>query len=97
MQSSRIFLHPLAGIVPVFAGFLLLPVASAAEEVSAEYKTQIRKIGMSCRKDASDFCPGIRPGGGGILTCLIENLEKLSPNCQALIPEAVVLNEKINE
>jgi Cysteine rich repeat len=36
---------------------------------------------LACRTDINIYCPDVRPGGGRIVQCLIDNKMKLSKPC----------------
>lgn len=53
-------------------------LAAAAEKV----KGKLEAVAAACKDDAAKFCPGIEPGEGRILKCLLEHKEELSEPCR---------------
>jgi hypothetical protein len=41
----------------------------------------------ACQADFEKYCPGVEPGGGRIIECLAQHLDKLTPQCQAVVKE----------
>ena len=41
----------------------------------------------ACQADFEKYCPGVQPGGGRVIECLAEHLDKLTPQCQAVVKE----------
>jgi hypothetical protein len=41
----------------------------------------------ACGADVRSLCPGIEPGGGRIITCLVEQAASLSPACRSVLSE----------
>jgi hypothetical protein len=39
----------------------------------------------ACQADFEKYCPGVEPGGGRVVECLAEHLDKLTPQCQAVV------------
>ncbi|MDZ4791434.1 MAG: cysteine rich repeat-containing protein [Hyphomicrobiales bacterium] len=62
------------------AAAAILAVA-AYSPVSAEPAERIIEMIDACRDDYRNFCPGVMPGGGRILSCLAENRDDLTPVC----------------
>jgi len=52
-------------------------IAAAAEKL----KGKIEDVAQACEGDAAKLCPGIEPGEGRILKCLLEHKEELSDGC----------------
>jgi hypothetical protein len=62
----------------VFAGAVLVSGAAFAQ-TAAERE--------ACQADFEKYCPGVEPGGGRVVECLAEHLDKLTPQCQAVVKE----------
>jgi len=60
----------------LFLGLLLTGPAHAAVNAN------------SCKADADKFCPGVKPGGGAIRTCLKKHESSLTPDCAQFLQEA---------
>jgi len=39
----------------------------------------------ACQADFEKFCPGVEPGGGRVVECLAKQLDKLTPQCKAVV------------
>ena len=39
----------------------------------------------ACQADFEKYCAGVEPGGGRIIECLSQHLDKLTPQCQAVV------------
>jgi flavorubredoxin len=39
----------------------------------------------ACQADFEKYCPGVQPGGGRIIECLAKELDKLTPECKAVV------------
>jgi hypothetical protein len=39
----------------------------------------------ACQADFEKYCPGVEPGGGRVVECLAQHLDKLTPQCQAVV------------
>ncbi len=48
---------------------------------SADPGERVIEMVDACRDDYREFCPGVPPGGGRILSCLQDNKADLSPRC----------------
>ncbi|HJU06252.1 MAG TPA: hypothetical protein VJ692_13980, partial [Nitrospiraceae bacterium] len=58
------------------------PATTATDDPS-----QHQSIAPNCRAEVKNLCKGIRPGGGRIKKCILENETKLSPACQKAVQE----------
>jgi hypothetical protein len=36
---------------------------------------------QACRQDSRRFCPGVEPGGGRVVDCLIDHEQEISEDC----------------
>ena len=43
------------------------------------------KARQVCRADYDKLCSSVSPGGGRIRQCMMDNVEKLSPDCRAVV------------
>jgi hypothetical protein len=39
----------------------------------------------ACMADFQKYCPGVEPGGGRVVECLAQHLDKLTPQCKAVV------------
>jgi hypothetical protein len=46
-----------------------------------------------CATDYKKFCSTVTPGGGRIVKCLADNLERLAPDCKAAITRSPQSNK----
>jgi hypothetical protein len=53
-------------------------IAAAAEKLQGKLEVVVE----ACQGDAEKLCPGIEPGEGRILKCLMEHKEELSEGCK---------------
>jgi hypothetical protein len=60
----------------VFAGVMLTSGAAFAQ-------TEAEK--EACKADFEKYCQGVEPGGGRIIECLSQHMDKLTPECQAAV------------
>jgi hypothetical protein len=51
---------------------------AAAEKV----RGKLEAVAEACKDDAAKLCPGIEPGEGRILKCLMQHKEELSERCR---------------
>jgi hypothetical protein len=40
---------------------------------------------LACKDDFAKYCPGVKPGGGRIITCLSKQKDSLSPDCLKVV------------
>jgi hypothetical protein len=60
---------------------LVLIIASLATPALAQSAAER----AACEGDAKKLCPGIRPIGGQLLTCLAKNKAKLTDACKKVV------------
>jgi hypothetical protein len=41
----------------------------------------------ACQADFEKYCPGVAPGGGRIVECLSQHMQKLTAECQNVVKE----------
>lgn len=58
-------------------------VGTAFFSGSAFAQTAAEKL--ACKADYEKFCNGVEPGGDRVIQCLAKELDKLSPDCQAVV------------
>lgn len=39
----------------------------------------------ACMADFEKYCPGVQPGGGRVIECLSKQIDKLTPQCKAVV------------
>jgi hypothetical protein len=68
-----------------FALLSLLAVGGAASAATNQADDQIKMLGdqakKACASDIKKYCSKLTPGGGRILTCLSNNVDKISGQC----------------
>ena len=52
------------------------------EAKGKEIREKIEQISEACKSDAQKLCPGIEPGEGRILKCLMQHQEEVSDQCK---------------
>ncbi len=66
------------------AVFLALPAAAAGPNLMGDFKPRtgamLRVLG-DCAEDRANYCAGVPHGGGRIVLCLADNLDRLSESC----------------
>jgi hypothetical protein len=60
----------------VFLG-AVLSSSSAMAQTAAER--------AACQADFEKLCAGVEPGGGRVVECLAKQLDKLTPQCKAVV------------
>jgi hypothetical protein len=50
----------------------------------------------ACGADYSKYCSAVMPGGGRILRCLGQHLEKLAPACRSMVTQAAAAKTQAN-
>ena len=56
---------------------LALSAGAAMAQTAAERE--------ACMADFEKYCPGVQPGGGRVIECLSKQLDKLTPQCKAVV------------
>ncbi|NYZ14341.1 hypothetical protein HL658_17430 [Azospirillum sp. RWY-5-1] len=51
-------------------------------QVSPETRARMQAIAQACRADGQRLCNGVQPGGGRILACLNQQIERVSIPCR---------------
>lgn len=57
----------------------------AAMSLSGPALAQTAAERAACQADFEKYCPGVEPGGGRVLECLSQHLDKLTPECQKVV------------
>ncbi|MFG1301262.1 cysteine rich repeat-containing protein [Xanthobacter sp. V3C-3] len=70
-----------------------LSAACAANHASIREMTEARAVAQKqvyqvCNRDAAQFCPGLVPGDGNIVSCLLEASKVVSATCTAALVNA---------
>lgn len=58
----------------------------SAQQLSMSDKLALRD---NCKQDIQALCPGVKPGDGGLATCVRENKDKLSEQCSKTFAEVM--------
>jgi len=85
------------GVAPSAAGgaapatAAMTPAAAAAAPVLALRPLRPREVlfvmRSACGEDVQALCPGVAPGGGRIIECLVTQSAKLSPACRGVLDQ----------
>ena len=75
-----------AMMVGLFAVAVIEPVA--ADPPSAGQTTLLNQVRAACQADAQNLCPGMREGGGRILSCLAQHKDRVSDACKQAVMAA---------
>lgn len=83
----------------VFRMFVFAAVVSACggSQAIAEtigYGEAIRQLTAACGADIEKHCKGVKPGGGGISSCLAKNASSISNGCASTFEVAFALLAK---
>jgi orotidine-5'-phosphate decarboxylase len=71
----------------------LLILAAAAPALAAD-QPNVRE---ACKQDVEQLCPGVQPGGGGIMQCLRDHADKVSDGCKQAARAAKQEAAKVRE
>ena len=82
------------GLAAATLALVLMGAPLPAFAQIAAMEASAKKVRQACRADAMRFCAGMRPGSGGIVTCLKSNEQSLSAGCGNVLPEAIALREQ---
>ena len=52
------------------------------ETKKEEFNAKMEKMAEACKGDAETLCPGVKPGEGRILKCLLQHKDDLSAECR---------------
>jgi hypothetical protein len=63
--------------------------ATTLVEITPEMRDAFNEARPYCETDAAKFCRWVVPGGGRVVTCMLDSFENLSPTCQQKISEIV--------
>ncbi len=63
------------------SSFLVL----AALSLTGPALAQTASERAACQADFEKYCPGVAPGGGRIIECLAQHMDKLTAECQAVV------------
>jgi hypothetical protein len=67
-----------------FSSSFLFP---AALSLSGPALAQTASERAACQADFEKYCPGVAPGGGRIVECLSQHMQKLTAECQKVVKE----------
>jgi len=67
--------------------FLVLPTSNYARATVKE-RLEFMTNQTGCRSDISQFCTGMKAGGGRLYNCLDKNKARLTESCIKVLPEA---------
>ncbi len=80
--------RPSAGAKSAAAVPTVPPPPLAPARPAMPLRMELALFGRACGGDVQVHCPGVRPGGGQILTCLAAHQAKLSPGCRRTLATA---------
>lgn len=63
-------------------------VSPACKDAMVQARQKMQALREACAGDAKQYCKGVKPGHGRMLTCLQQNENKLSQGCRAAMPGA---------
>ena len=63
-------------------------LAAPAFAQTTQQPAEGQKLLQACGPDIQNFCTGVQPGGGRIISCLRPHMRQLSPECKGQIVEA---------
>lgn len=66
----------------VMVSLALIGCLAAGHSAQAQDRAAARK---ACMPDFQKYCTGVAPGGGRVIQCLTANLDKLTPDCRAVV------------
>jgi hypothetical protein len=69
------------------AGALALAAPAFAQTTQQPMQGQ-HPLLQACGPDIQNFCGGVQPGGGRIISCLRPHMRELSPDCKGQVVEA---------
>jgi hypothetical protein len=77
--------HPIMKGVPVrpLPNAVFLGLIGAVLSGSAVAQTAAERA--ACQADFEKYCEGVTPGGGRVVECLAKQLDKLTPQCKAVV------------
>lgn len=52
---------------------------------AVQARRNAKALAEACRADADKLCPGLQPGQGRVVSCLVEKKEQVSPGCRKAI------------
>ena len=69
------------------AGAVALAAPAFAQTTQQPMQGQYPLL-QACGPDIQNFCGGVQPGGGRIISCLRPHMRELSPDCKGQVVEA---------
>ena len=73
----------------LIAGAVALAAPAFAQTTQQQpIQGQGQKLLQACGSDIQNFCTGVQPGGGRIVSCLRPHMRELSPECKGQVVEA---------
>lgn len=66
--------------------FFATASVASAQQLSMSDKLALRD---NCKQDIQTLCPNVKPGDGGLMACVKQNKDKLSPTCSATITDVM--------
>ncbi len=64
---------------------LLAALVACLPAVGPAHAQDRQAARKACMPDLRKHCSGVAPGGGRIVKCLNDNLDKLAPDCKAAV------------
>jgi hypothetical protein len=66
---------------------LAAPAFAQTQTQQQPMQGQGQKLLQACGSDIQNFCSGVQPGGGRIISCLRPHMRELSPDCKGQLVE----------
>ena len=78
---------------PFSTSLVTLTVVVSSFTARAQSAPPSEGLGKPCREDVARICPGVKPGGGRIVSCLQSQADQISEGCKARIEQAKEVNQ----
>ena len=63
-------------------------VSDGCKQAARAAKQEAANVREACKQDVEQLCPGVQPGGGGIMHCLRDHADKVSDGCKQAVQAA---------
>lgn len=71
----------------ILAGAALAMAVSAAGTADAQPGGKLAGVREACRADVMQLCGDVEPGGGRLMQCLRQHLDRVSNACKSALPD----------